>query len=78
MGLASFGCGRGPVRGRTDERMTEPYARADLDQACRLGRFRRLGPEAEPLGRAPQQRHITDRLRRRQQEQAPGPGREQR
>jgi hypothetical protein len=78
MDLASFECGRGPVRGRTDERMTEPYTRADLDQACRLGRFRRLGPEAEPLGRALQQRHITDRLRRRQQEQAPGPGREQR
>ena len=58
--------------------MTEPHARADLDQACRLGRFRRLGPDAEPLGRAPQQRHVADRLRRRQQEQAPGPRRERR
>ena len=78
MDLASLGCGRGPVGGRTDERMTEPHARADLDQACRLGRSRRLGPDAELLGRAPQQRHVADRLRRRQQQQAPGLGRERR
>ncbi len=74
--LASLGRGRGPVGGRTDQRMPEPHPRADLDQGGRLGRFRRGGPDAEPLGRAPQQRHVADRLGRRQYQQAPGRRRE--
>ena len=38
-------------------------------QACCLRRCRCLGPDAEPLGRAPQQGHVADRLCRRQQQQ---------
>jgi hypothetical protein len=54
----------------------ESHARADLDEAFGLGRSRRLAPDAEPLGRAPQERQVADRLRRRQQEEAAGLGRE--
>ena len=51
----SFGDGR-PVDRRAHQRMTETHPRAELDQARGLGRRRRVGPDAEPLGRPPQQR----------------------
>lgn len=72
MDLASLEWSRGPVGGRAEQRMAEPHTRADLDQARCLGRCCRLGPDAEPLGRAPQQHHVADRLCRRQQQQPPG------
>ena len=51
--------------------MSEPHPRSDLDQACRLGRSRRIRSDPEPLGGTPQQRHVADRLRRCEQEYAP-------
>jgi hypothetical protein len=70
--VAPLGDGRGPVGGRAHQRMPAPHPRADLTQARRLGRPRRLWPDAEQLGRPPQQRHVADRLRRRRQHQPPG------
>jgi hypothetical protein len=63
---------RGPVGGRSHERMAEAHPCADLDQARRLGRGCRVGADAEQLGGTPQQRDVADRLRRRQEHQTPG------
>ena len=58
-----------PVDRRAHERMTKPHPRAELEQT-RLGRRRRrLGADPEPLGRAPQQHRLADRLGRRDQQQ---------
>ena len=50
--------------------MTEPHPGAELDQTRRLGRRGRVGADPEPLGRAPQQGHVADRLRRRRQQES--------
>ena len=52
--------------------MPKPHPRAELDQA-RLGRRRcRFGADPETRRGPPHQRGIADRLRRRDQQQAPG------
>ena len=60
---------RRAVDRRADERMREAHACAELDQPGRLGRPPGLGADPEPLGGAPQQAHIAERLGRRRQEQ---------
>ena len=52
--------------------MPEPDPVAQLDQARRLGRCRRVGPDAQPLHGAPQQRNVAYRFRGRDQQQLPG------
>ena len=61
---------RRPVGRRADERMAEPHPDAELDQRGLLGRPARVASDPEPLGRAPQQAHVADRLGRRHQQQA--------
>ena len=56
---------RRAVGRRAHQRMPEPHPCAELDQPRRLGRRRRVAPDPEPLGRAPQQRRVADRLGRR-------------
>jgi hypothetical protein len=51
-------CGR--IDGRAHQRVTEPHAGANVDQAVRL--FRRSGPYVQPRGRAPQQRRVANRV----------------
>ena len=63
--------GRRSVDRGAHQRMTEGHALADHQQpvGLRLCRGRRRDPE--PLGRAPQQQRIADRLSRRDQQQTP-------
>jgi hypothetical protein len=49
--------------------MTEPHPHTELDQLRRLGRRGGVRPDAEPLGRPPQQRRVTHRLGGRRQQQ---------
>ena len=66
---------RRPVGRRAHQRMPEPHPRAELRQT-RLGRrHRRLNRELQPPGRPPDQRRITRRIGRGQQQQLPGRGR---
>ena len=51
--------------------MTEPDALADRQQPMRLRLIRGRQRDAEPLGPAPEQQRITERLRRRKQHQTP-------
>ena len=56
----------GPVDGRAGERMPEAHAWPELDQPALLGRRPRVASDPEPLGGAPQQAHVADRLGRGQ------------
>ena len=76
MHLLAFGHGRRPVRRRAHQRMAEAHPGAERDQLRRLGRRDGVGPDPEPLGRAPQQRDVADRLGRRGEQQPLGLGRE--
>ena len=49
--------------------MTEPHPGTELDQPRRLGRCRRVRSDPKPLGRAPQQEHVTHRLGGRREQQ---------
>ena len=49
--------------------MPEPHARAELEQPGGLRRRDRFGPDPEPLGRAPEQADVAERLRRRREQQ---------
>ena len=74
--LLALGHGRRPVHRRAHQRMAEAHAGAERDQLRHLGRRRRLGRDPEPLGRAPEQGHVADRLGRRGQQEPPRVGRE--
>ncbi len=65
-----------PVDRRTHQRMAKAHPAVDLDQASRLRRLERRGRDPEPLGRPSQQRGITERLRRGDQQKTPGLRRE--
>ena len=54
---------------RADERMREAHACVQLDQTGRLGRLPGLAADTEPVGGAPQQAQVAQRLGRRRQEQ---------
>ena len=69
---APLGIRRRPVDGGAHEWMAEPHARADLEQAGSRRRVERRPIDLELLRRAPHQRRVTERLGRRDQEQAPG------
>ena len=56
--------------------MPEPHPRTELDQAFPLGRCRRVGADAEPVERPPQQGYVADRLDRRGQCEHAGVGRQ--
>ena len=71
MDLSSLEHGGSPVGSRAHQRMPEPHPHADLDQPRRDRGSRRVGPDAEQLGRAPQQRRVADGLRRRHRQQLP-------
>ena len=62
---------RRPIHRRAHQRMPEHHPLADRQQPCRLRGPRGRRPNPEPLGRAPQQQRIADRLRRRDQQQTP-------
>ena len=62
---------RRPVHRRAHQRMPERHPLADRQQPVRLRGLRGRRPDPEPLGRAPQQQRIADRLRRRDQQQTP-------
>ena len=60
---------RRPVDRRSHERMTEPDLPGDADQPVCLSRASILVEiDAQRLGRAPENRHVTDRIRRDQQQ----------
>ena len=65
---------RRAVDRRADERMREAHARAELDQPGVLGRPAGLAADPEPLGGAPEQAQIAQRLGRGRQEQEPRVG----
>ena len=62
---------RRPIHRRAHQRMPERHPLADRQQPVRLRGLRGRRPDPEPLGRAPQQQRIADRLRRRDQQQTP-------
>ena len=62
---------RGLVGRRAHQRMAEPHARVELDQAGLYGRGRRVGPDREPLCGSPEQRRLADRIGRRELQQSP-------
>ncbi len=64
------------IHRRADQRVTKRHARADREQP--VGLRCRLDPDPEPLGRPPHQHRVADRLRRRDQQQPLGIGREAR
>lgn len=66
---AAVGLGCRPVDRRAHQRMAESHASTELDQAGGLGRGDRVGSDAESLSRAPEQRHVADRLGRRREQQ---------
>ena len=63
---------RRPVDRRAHQRMAERHPLADRQQPLGLGGGRRRGVDAEPLGRAPHQQRVADRLGRRDQQPAAG------
>ena len=67
---------RRAIRGRAHEGMPEPHLSAELDEPRVLGRSARVGRDAESLGCAPHQVDVADRLRRSNEQQAPGLGRQ--
>ena len=69
MRLLSFVQRRRPVHRRAYEGMPEPHPRTQLDQPGALRRLGRVRPDAEVLGRAPEQRDVADGLGRRRQQQ---------
>ena len=71
MDRAALLCRRRPVHRRAHQRMAERHPLADRQQPVRLRGLRGRRPDPEPLGRAPQQQRIADRLRRRDQQQTP-------
>jgi hypothetical protein len=71
MNGAAFRRRRRSVDGGARQRVTERHPLADRQQPVRLRLVRSRRPDGEPLGRAPQQQRIADRLRRRNQHQAP-------
>ena len=54
---------------RADQRMAKPHPVVDFDQAGRLRWLERGARDPEPLGRAPQEPLVTDRLSRRYQQE---------
>ncbi len=72
VGRAAFADRSGPVRCRTHQRVTEGYPHTDFEQPGLLGRFRCTRPDPEPPGSIQQKRRITERLRRREQEESLG------
>ena len=52
----------GAIDRRAHEWVPESDTRADVDQARSLGWPDRVGSDPESLDRAPQQRHVSDRL----------------
>ena len=66
---------RRPVGRRAHQRMPEPHAGAEFQQAGLGCRRRRLRGDPEPLGCPPHQHRIADRLGRRELQQPPGVGR---
>ena len=62
---------RRPVDGRARQRVTEPRLLADREQPARLDVIGGRRRDAELRGRAPEQQRIAERLRRREQQQAP-------
>jgi hypothetical protein len=60
---------RRPIHRRPHQRMTKPHPLPQLHQPIRLGRHRSRRRNRQSLGRAPHQRGVTDRLRRRHQQQ---------
>ncbi len=56
------------IYGRADQRVSEGHSRTDREQP--VGVSRRLDGNPEPLGGAPHQYRVSDRLRRRDQQQA--------
>ena len=71
MGGPAFLRHRRPVDGGAGQRVAERHALADRQQPVRLDVTGDGRIDAEHGGRAPQQQRITERLRRRQQQQAP-------
>ena len=62
---------RRPVGRRAHQRMTEPHAGTELDQAS-LDRGRcSLSPDSQALGGAPYERGVADRIRRGEPQEAP-------
>jgi hypothetical protein len=59
------------IDGGARQRVTEPHALVDHQQALRLGLVRGRRRDPEPLGGAPEQQRIPERLRRRNQQQTP-------
>lgn len=55
--------------GRAHQRMMEPHTSTELDQSSCLGQGRGIGPDPEPLDRAPQYGHVADRLDGRREEE---------
>ena len=60
-----------PVDGRAGQRVTEPRQLADREQPARLDVVGGRRRDAELRGRAPEQQRVAERLRRREQQQAP-------
>ena len=73
--LPAVGQGRRPVDRGAQQRMTETHPGTQLDQPRILGSDRSIRSDAEPLGSAPQQGHLTDRLRCRREQEPLRPGR---
>ena len=67
-GLALAGRG-GAIDGRPHERVREAHAMVELEQLGRGRGVSRLDRDLEPLGPAPHQHRIADRLRRREQQE---------
>ena len=68
--VPALGRGRRPVDRRAHERMPELHQEADLDQRSGRGGRQRVRRDAKLLCRAPQQRRVADRLRRRDEQQS--------
>ena len=58
---------RRAIHRRADQRVTKGHARADREQPVGVGR--RFDPDPEPRRRPPHQHRVSDRLRRRHQQQ---------
>jgi hypothetical protein len=69
---AAVGLGCCSVERRPHQGVPKSHARTDLDEACDLGRHDRACGDAEALGRPPEQRHVTNRFGRRDQQQLLG------
>ena len=62
MGLASVRARRCPIRRGAHERVTKAHPGAEVDQIRGFGRRGCIGRDPEPVGCAPQQAHVPDRL----------------